>query len=243
MANASDGNTRLLITRFFHDVAPSPVFALPAGPLSGNPLSFDGSASSDPDGTIAAYRWDFGDGSSAAGARSSHTYQSPGTYTVRLTVTDDKGLAATLSQSLVVAPGGPLTPSVKGVGVAGSGSRPPSSPPRTGAAASPVRAAPPSATATARPRSPPSRSAWPCWACSAVATAGRSAHGRHGRRCARYVLVGHFTHRDRAGHNSFHFTGRINRQKLSPGRYHMRAVPSAGGRLGGAAESKFTIVR
>ncbi len=61
-------------------------------------------------------------------------------------------------------------------------------------------------------------------------------HGRHGRRCARYVLVGHFTHRDKAGHNSFHFTGRINRHKLSPGRYHMRAVPSAGGRLGGAAE-------
>ena len=113
VANASDGNTRLLITRFFHDVAPSPVFALPSGPLSGNPLSFDGSASSDPDGTIAAYHWDFGDGSSAAGARSTHTYQGPGNYTVRLTVTDDKGLAATLSQSLVVAPGGPLTPSVR----------------------------------------------------------------------------------------------------------------------------------
>ena len=241
VANASDGNTRLLITRFFHDVAPSPVFALPAGPLSGNPLSFDGSASSDPDGTIAAYRWDFGDGSSAAGARSSHTYQSPGTYTVRLTVTDDKGLAATLSQSLVVAPGGPLTPSVRA-----SVSRLGISPPEFAAA---NRGGSIARTSGATISYRDSQAALTTFkvrrAVLGVFSGGHCralGHGRHGRRCARYVLVGHFTHRDKAGHNSFHFTGRINRHKLSPGRYHMRAVPSAGGRLGGAAESKFTIV-
>ncbi|MFH1725630.1 MAG: Ig-like domain-containing protein [Elusimicrobiota bacterium] len=56
------------------------------------PLGFDGSGSSDIDGIIEAYTWDFGDGSPAdAGASPSHTYQEAGVYTVTLTVTDDEG--------------------------------------------------------------------------------------------------------------------------------------------------------
>jgi len=50
---------------------------------------FDGSRSSDPDGGIVAYEWDFGDGSSATGIEARHRYRKPGTYTAQLTVEDE----------------------------------------------------------------------------------------------------------------------------------------------------------
>ncbi|GAB3922308.1 hypothetical protein GCM10029976_010590 [Kribbella albertanoniae] len=50
--------------------------------------SFDGSASSP---SIASYAWDFGDSQPGTGAKPSHTYSTAGTYTVKLTVTDDAG--------------------------------------------------------------------------------------------------------------------------------------------------------
>jgi len=52
---------------------------------------FDGSGSSDPDGTITDYDWTFGDGMGASGAMVSHTYANYGDFTVTLTVTDDGG--------------------------------------------------------------------------------------------------------------------------------------------------------
>jgi len=52
--------------------------------------SFDASRSTDPDGTIAIYSWDFGDGSTGVGPNISHTY-TPGDYSVTLTVTDNDG--------------------------------------------------------------------------------------------------------------------------------------------------------
>lgn len=55
-----------------------------------NTCSFTATAS-DPDGTIARYAWDFGDGATAEGATARHTYAQGGSYTVTLTVTDDQG--------------------------------------------------------------------------------------------------------------------------------------------------------
>ncbi|MCX6664381.1 MAG: PKD domain-containing protein, partial [Euryarchaeota archaeon] len=55
-------------------------------------VSFDGSESSDPDGTIIFYRWNFGDGSSQILDKTpKHTYIDPGVYTVTLTVVDNDG--------------------------------------------------------------------------------------------------------------------------------------------------------
>ncbi len=59
-------------------------------------VSFDASESSDSDGIIVSYHWDFGDGSTATGQTAQHTF-SPGEYSVRLTVYDDKGKKASIT--------------------------------------------------------------------------------------------------------------------------------------------------
>lgn len=64
--------------------------------------SFDGSASSDSDGSIASYAWSFGDSTSGSGITVSHTYAAGGTYAVTLTVTDDDGAQANTAKNVTV---------------------------------------------------------------------------------------------------------------------------------------------
>ena len=53
--------------------------------------SFNAGASTDSDGSIAGYAWEFGDGTTATGVTTSHTYSQAGSFSVRLTVTDNSG--------------------------------------------------------------------------------------------------------------------------------------------------------
>jgi hypothetical protein len=77
--------------------------AQPTAVSIGQAVAFDGSASSDPDGSIAAYRWDFGDGAQAQTATASHAYAAAGAFVARLTVTDNAGSTATSSLTISVA--------------------------------------------------------------------------------------------------------------------------------------------
>jgi PKD repeat protein len=86
---------------------PTAVFS--AAPTSGGtPLTvtFNAAGSSDPDGSIVLYAWNFGDGNTATGVNVLNTYATSGTYTATLTVTDDKGLTDTMTQTIVVIDGG-----------------------------------------------------------------------------------------------------------------------------------------
>lgn len=77
------------------------------GPYTGNvgtPVSFDGSASSDPGGSITAYDWDFGDGNMGTGATPMHTYSTDGVFTVTLTVTDNDTQTDVASTSATIDP-------------------------------------------------------------------------------------------------------------------------------------------
>jgi PKD repeat protein len=65
-------------------------------------LPYDGTGSSDPDGTVVAWSWDFGDGATATGPSPGHTYSAPGNYTVTLVVTDNDGGFGRTSQAVQV---------------------------------------------------------------------------------------------------------------------------------------------
>ena len=85
--------------------ANSPPTAAFTSSCTGTNCSFDATTSSDADGTVAQYAWDFGDGSTGSGALAQHTFAAAGTYNVRLTVTDDDGATGTLLRSVTVTAG------------------------------------------------------------------------------------------------------------------------------------------
>ena len=75
--------------------------------VSANPARRDQTVSfasnaNEPGGTITAYAWDFGDGSTGSGQTASHQYAAAGAYTVTLTVTDDLGNTSSSSQTISV---------------------------------------------------------------------------------------------------------------------------------------------
>ena len=63
---------------------------------------FDGTGSSDPDGSIMAWSWDFGDGTTGSGPAVNRTFAAEGTYIVTLKVTDSQGVAASLAKPVSV---------------------------------------------------------------------------------------------------------------------------------------------
>jgi PKD repeat protein len=65
-------------------------------------ITFDASASHDPDGTIVSYNWDFGDGTNASGITTSHAYTDDGLYTVILTIADNNEATASITETKTV---------------------------------------------------------------------------------------------------------------------------------------------
>jgi trimeric autotransporter adhesin len=94
-----DSVTHSVVTTLPPNQLPTAAFTANANALA---VAFDGTGSSDPDGTIAGYAWDFGDGTSSTQAAPNHTYGAPGTYSVTLTVTDNRGGSAFITKSIQV---------------------------------------------------------------------------------------------------------------------------------------------
>ena len=89
-----------------------PVVSASATPTSGSaPLmvSFAANAT-DPDGVISAYSWDFGDGGSSTQAAPSYVYQGAGTFTARVTVTDNRGATSSSSVTITATSSGTIPP-------------------------------------------------------------------------------------------------------------------------------------
>jgi len=79
------------------------------GPYTGTvntAVSFSSAGSNDPDGTIASYLWDFGDGATSSNANPSHTYTADGAFNVSLTVTDDNGATASDNTTATISTAG-----------------------------------------------------------------------------------------------------------------------------------------
>ncbi len=75
----------------------------PAPPIfTSNVISFDGTASYDPDGVIVGWAWNFGDGSTGSGSTITHSYTVNGTYLVKLNVTDNSGSTNLSTLSVII---------------------------------------------------------------------------------------------------------------------------------------------
>ncbi len=99
-AGGRDWRSRTLFLGPGPNQAPTAQFTTSCAGLA---CSFDAAGSTDPDGTVTTYAWNFGDGTTATGATATHTYASDGTRPVTLTVTDDKGATGQSVQQVAAA--------------------------------------------------------------------------------------------------------------------------------------------
>ncbi len=97
--------------------SPTAVILAPMTAQLNATVNYDGSASFDPDGTISLYDWNFSDGITASGAKTTKTFTTAGTYTATLVVTDSDSLTNSTFRDITVGgvmvpianPGGPYT--------------------------------------------------------------------------------------------------------------------------------------
>lgn len=97
--NGPDGGNNIGDAGGGANAVPSASFSFSTTNLTAD---FDASNSSDSDGTISSYSWQFGDGLSGTGRTITHDYLSADTYTVTLTVTDDDGAQDSISNTVTV---------------------------------------------------------------------------------------------------------------------------------------------
>jgi PKD repeat protein len=101
------GTTTINVTAWTPNPSPN---ASPVADFSytcdGLACTFDGGDSYDPDGSLASFSWDFGDGNQGGSASTSHSYGSAGSYVVTLTVTDNAGATDSVETTVSVSGGG-----------------------------------------------------------------------------------------------------------------------------------------
>ncbi len=98
------------------NIRPTADAGRPVETTVGEIVAFDASASSDEDGSLITYHWDYDNGKGGDGVRASHTFLEPGIYDVRLTVVDDSGAendVATATRRVIVSPGKNALPGVE----------------------------------------------------------------------------------------------------------------------------------
>jgi PKD repeat protein len=97
------GQTAKDETKFYAIAANKPPVAdfsySPSNPLAGDKVSFY-DRSYDPDGSVVSWHWDFGDGTTSYERNPTHVFSSSGSYTVTLTVKDDKGAEGSISKTV-----------------------------------------------------------------------------------------------------------------------------------------------
>ncbi len=93
------------------NVPPNASFTLSVAVVEvGGTIDFTAVTSTDEDGVIVSYEWDFGDGTDGTGRSISHTYEAVGSYTVVLIVTDDRGATGKTQKTVYVEAGEPPGP-------------------------------------------------------------------------------------------------------------------------------------
>ena len=102
--SAESAAVQITVEEPAENVPPTAVVVFsPSAPLVGDTVYFNGEKSTDEDGRIVRWQWDFGDGTTGSGKRSSHAYAAAATYRVVLCVTDDDGARGCDSTEVTVA--------------------------------------------------------------------------------------------------------------------------------------------
>jgi len=103
--NATDAaglTSSAMASETVNDRPPIAVIAGPSTATTGQSVTFIGGGSTDPDGTITSYAWNFGDGTTGTGVNATHTYVTTGSFTVTLTVTDNSGNTNSTTHAITV---------------------------------------------------------------------------------------------------------------------------------------------
>jgi YVTN family beta-propeller protein len=232
--------------------APTASFTVAPAP-TGNPTKVDGSGSSDTDDTVASYHWDFGDGTieTTTTPTNQHSYANPGSYTATLTVTDNEGCSTLriFTGEATLCNGAPTATTTRPVAVTAAAklSNLKVSPSTLVAANHGASIAATGAKVTYK-----DTLAWTTTFVVQQAKRGIKQGGmcvkppKHpppaAKKCTRFVNVGSFTHTDKAGDNSFRFTGRVKGHKLADGSYRFEATPRLGAFVGNTVHAGFRVV-
>jgi 6-phosphogluconolactonase (cycloisomerase 2 family) len=248
-------------------VAPDqgPTAAFSVGPAAATvATTFDAAASSDPDGTVASYAWNFGDGvtTTTGSPTVTHVYAGPGNYTASLTVTDAEGVSTQRSYNghQLIWNGGPRAATSHPVAVGPAPTKLPGGRTRPRRATISKLKVKPNAFAIGSPKAKhrgkgPKRGAFVSFKLDAAGTVTErvtqrlhghrhggkcSAGAKTGKRCIAFKpLRGSVKVAGKKGTNRFAFSGRFAGKALAPGVYRLVLSP-AGGR---AATAEFTILR